>query len=155
MKLSKIICVGMLCGATLFTAACSDSDSNAKIVYQQSLGLCNAISCTSTEPMDCLQVAENLKTYIDDNKDALADAFTDWKGFDWADLVYGPVGALYLYKTQQAVNNCDAAGIEANKTQAFNAFNALTTFDGFTAAMDAAAAKCASGGCDNNNATNQ
>ena len=148
MKLKNLLCAGLVCGAALTVAACSDSDTNSKLIWQQSKGLCEATSCTADTRADCITVAQNLNTYIENNKPALEEAFGDYKGFDWADLIYGTVAALNLYKVRMAVENCDTQGVAENADQAVAAFNALSTVEGFDAAMTAAANKCASGGCE-------
>ena len=151
MKLSKLLSASLVCGAALFTAACSDSDSNAKIVYQESNAICNAISCVDAlaTPADCIEIAQKLNNHLEAHQDTIKDAFSSWKGFDWADLLYGPVAALKLYQTQQAIDNCDDAGLEENKQMAANALQALTSIEGVGAAMTAAADRCANGGCEN------
>ncbi len=148
MKLNKLLCAGLVCGAAFATAACSDSDTNSKLIWQQSSGLCEATSCNATTRADCLTVAENLNKYIEENKAGLEEAFGDYKGFDWADILYATVAALNLYKTRIAVEQCDTQGVAENANQAALAFQGLSTFEGFNDAMNAAANKCASGGCE-------
>ena len=152
MKLSKLLSASLVCAAALFTTACSDSDSpsNAKIVYDESIAICNAISCVDAlaTPADCITIAQKLSNHLEAHEDTIKDAFSNWKGFNWADLLYGPVAALKLYQTQQAINNCDDKGLEENKQMAANALQALTSIEGVGAAMEAAANKCANGGCE-------
>lgn len=148
MKLSKLLSASIVCAAAFFTAACSDSDSNAKIVYDESIAICNAISCDSQTPVDCIEIAQKLDNHLEAHQDTIKDAFSNWKGFDWADGLYGFVAALKLYQTEQAIKNCDDKGLEENKQMAANALQALTNIEGFSAAMEAAANKCANGGCE-------
>ena len=147
MKLNKVLFAGLV-GAAIFTAACSDDDdspSNTKQVYDQVSGLCTAVTTVNTcntngKPVDCLAAAKALSDYATANGEELKAAFTDWKGFELSDIIYGLAASTNLYALKNAISNCDDGGIEENKTNALNALNGLTTVEGWGAALNAAAA---------------
>ena len=95
---------------------------------------------TNGKPVDCLAAAKALSDYATANGEELKAAFTDWKGFELSDLIYGLAASTNLYALKNAISNCDDGGIEENKTNALNALNGLTTVEGWGAALNAAAA---------------
>ena len=124
-------------------------DQYSQGIFEQTEGLCESVACAeykTTRPL-CVYVAEALSSYLEENRLALEDAFKTYEGFDWSDTTYDLVSAYNLYRVLVIVESCDTEGVAENADQSLNAFNALSSIEGFNAAMTDAANKCAKGEC--------
>ena len=124
-------------------------DQYSQSIFEQSEGLCESVACAEYKTIRplCVYVAEALSSYMEENRLALEEAFKTYEGFDWSDTTYDLVSAYNLYRVRVIVENCDTEGDAENANLALKAFSALSTIEGFDAAMIDAANKCSNGEC--------
>jgi len=128
------------CDKTLSTMAPSLKPTE---LYTQTEALKTAVGTTT----DCLQLAEIINKYVEDNKDALVKAGKDLADISGnagavTDMAYTGVALGNIYALGQRVDTCDAgeeSDLEAARQQAKDALGSLTSLEGWGNALDAAA----------------
>jgi len=109
-------------------------------LYTQTEALKRAIGSTT----DCVQLAEIINKYVEDNEGALVDAGKDLASISAnvsaiTDVLYTGVALGNIHALGQRVDNCDPGGVETARQDAKNALGSLTSLEGWGNALTTAA----------------